>query len=735
MPSTYTTNLGIEKIATGEQSGTWGTTTNTNLDLIDEAVNGVEQVTLSVAGSSGSPNDLPITNGTSSDGRNKFIEFIDGGDLGGTAFVQLTPNDAEKVVHIRNSLSAARSIIIFQGTYNASNDFEIPNGADVVLKFDGAGAGAVVSDVYVNLTPTKLTTPDLVATTADINGGTIDGATIATSDITVGSGKTLDVSAGTLTLANDQISGDKIEGGTIGSVTISSLTATSADINGGTIDGATVDGRDISADGSKLDGIESGADVTDTANVTAAGALMDSELTSEASVKALDQGVATTDSPSFAGLTATTADINGGTIDNTTIGGSTPAAGSFTDVTAEEITASRLNVGANLAWNSSTDAYTANTTPSKVTKIHEGMKRCILKADGSVNYYLNPSDSTEKIDGTSATLDGTDGYVMVEIPKFYFRYVLNGSTHNWEISDVPQAGFQLHPAFYKDEKIVDYRYIGAYDACYLDDTDSTYKSGLNLDDMTSNIDPNADKLASVSGIYPLVGVTRDECRSLAENNGAGWRVADFWLTSAIQMLYVVEFGSFYSQNITGAGNTGASYVSSSSSQTDSPHSIAGKSNSLGNASTNTTTGASSASRDTAFMSYRGIENFYGNCWNWVDGVNIGVGANYNVHVSNVTTDFKDDDSADYDLIGQCATANGYVQNIYAGDVPGAFIPIDTTGASSSTYLTDQFFINTGNRVALFGGGASSGASAGAFFWSWFNDSLTAGRSIGARVAY
>jgi len=402
----------------------------------------------------------------------------------------------------------------------------------------------------------------------------------------------------------------------------------------------------------------------------------------------------------------------------------------------EELTVSRLNVGANLGWNASTDAYTANTTPSKVTKIHEGMKRCVLKEDGSVNYYLNPSDSTEKIDGTAATLDGTDGYVMVEVPKFYFRYVLNGSTHNWQISDVPQAGFQLHPAFYKDGNIVDYRYIGAYDACYLDDTDSTYKSGLNLDDMTSTIDTDEDKLASVSGIYPLVGVTRDECRLLAENNGAGWRVVDFWLISAVQMLYVVEFGSFYSQDITGAGNTGlASYPPSSSDQTDSPHSIAGKSNSLGNASTNTTTGASSASRDTAFMSYRGIENFYGNCWNWVDGINIGVGANYNVHVSNVTTDFADDISTNYDLIGQCATANGYVQNIYAGDVPAAFIPNDTTGASSSTYLTDQFFINTGNRVALFGGNAAYGASAGAFFWSWNADSSNASRFVGARVAY
>jgi hypothetical protein len=76
---------------------------------------------------------------------------------------------------------------------------------------------------------------------------------------------------------------------------------------GGAMTGAittnsTFDGRDVATDGTKLDGIEASADVTDTANVTAAGALMDSELTSIASVKALNQGVATTDSPTFAGL-------------------------------------------------------------------------------------------------------------------------------------------------------------------------------------------------------------------------------------------------------------------------------------------------------------------------------------------------------------------------------------------------------------------------------------------------
>ena len=150
MPSTYTTNLGIEKIATGEQAGTWGLTTNTNFDLIDQAVNGVAVITIANAGSSGSPNTLPISEGTLSAGRNAVIVFNDAGDLGGTAYVQLTPSSAEKVVFIRNSLSASRSIIVFQGLYNASTDYEIPNGKDVLLKFDGNGASASVSPVIAD---------------------------------------------------------------------------------------------------------------------------------------------------------------------------------------------------------------------------------------------------------------------------------------------------------------------------------------------------------------------------------------------------------------------------------------------------------------------------------------------------------------------------------------------------------------------------------------------------------
>ena len=186
MASTYTTFLGLEKPGTGEQSGTWGNTVNTNMDIVDQAVDGIISVTLSATGSTGSPNALPITDGTVSNGRNKYIEFIDGGDIGGTVYVALTPNDAEKVVYLRNSLSGSRSILIFQGTYNASNDFELLAGKDYVLKFNGGGSGATVTDVNADLAVTALTATTLNGTTVTASG-VITGSTVeATGDTAAG---------------------------------------------------------------------------------------------------------------------------------------------------------------------------------------------------------------------------------------------------------------------------------------------------------------------------------------------------------------------------------------------------------------------------------------------------------------------------------------------------------------------------------------------------------------------
>ena len=208
MASTYTLNNGIELIGTGEQSGTWGDTTNTNFELVDTALDGQVSIALSGAGSSGSPNNLPVSDGSASNGRNRMITFTDGTDLGATAYVQLTPNDSEKIIYVRNNLRGSRSIILFQGTYNASNDYEVPAGTTAVVYFDGAGSGAVAANVFnnANFDALNVVGNATVGGTLGVTGVVTANAGVVVDNITI-DGQEIDVSSGDLTL---DVAGDII---------------------------------------------------------------------------------------------------------------------------------------------------------------------------------------------------------------------------------------------------------------------------------------------------------------------------------------------------------------------------------------------------------------------------------------------------------------------------------------------------------------------------------------------
>ena len=96
MASTYTANSGIEKIGAGEQAGTWGTTTNNNLEIIDRAINGVGSISLI-----GTTHTLTTNNGTLSEGGNKVL--ILGGSPSGTNTITISPNDQDKVYIVHNT--------------------------------------------------------------------------------------------------------------------------------------------------------------------------------------------------------------------------------------------------------------------------------------------------------------------------------------------------------------------------------------------------------------------------------------------------------------------------------------------------------------------------------------------------------------------------------------------------------------------------------------------------------
>ena len=128
MASTYTTNSGIEKPGDGEQSGTWGDTVNTNMDIIDTLVSGFIQIT---AGSTSVT--LTTTDGSVTAGMNRAIKYVDGGDLGGNCTVTIAPNDQEKLIFVENGLSASRSLIFSQGS---GANFTLQNGKQAIIPID-----------------------------------------------------------------------------------------------------------------------------------------------------------------------------------------------------------------------------------------------------------------------------------------------------------------------------------------------------------------------------------------------------------------------------------------------------------------------------------------------------------------------------------------------------------------------------------------------------------------------
>lgn len=212
----------------------------------------------------------------------------------------------------------------------------------------------------------------------------------------------------------------------IGAVTPSTGAFTTLSASSITVTG-TVDGRDVAADGTKLDGIEALADVTDTANVTAAGALMDSELTDITAVKALDQGVATTDSPSFAGATLTTADINGGTIDGATIGGASAAAGTFTALAADYLNEGIYELtGTDIDASNGAIQYKTLAANTTFTESLSDGDSVILRLSGGATYTVTWPTMTwvTSTGNTAPTLGGSDVVVLwQESTTVYGAYV------------------------------------------------------------------------------------------------------------------------------------------------------------------------------------------------------------------------------------------------------------------------------------------------------------------------
>ena len=327
-----------------------------------------------------------------------------------------------------------------------------------------------------------------------------------------------------------------------------------------------------------------------------------------------------------------------------------------------------------ISWDSSTDTY-IRTGANGYTSIQSQMRRCVMNPDGTVNYYLHPTNSNFKADGTPSVLTGADGNVMVEIPKHYIKVGTVGNVDSFSISLTQEDGYILDPAFMKWNGTamveVPYRYYRAYEG---------YVSG--------------GKLLSVSGVTPTRSQTIATFRTQAIANGTGWHLTDWNLLNTIKRLCYIEFADLIVTKYLGTGNdTGSDYGITT-----------GQSNAIGN-------GSSGPTNNNTWMSYRGIENLYADIWEFIDGVNIN---NYQFYVNGKYSTFASDVfTGDYVAKGPLCVAGASNSLIKRCDVSedGGFIPT-VIGGSTTTYYGDAFWSATGATVAIHGGSAYYGASVG-----------------------
>lgn len=402
----------------------------------------------------------------------------------------------------------------------------------------------------------------------------------------------------------------------------------------------------------------------------------------------------------------------------------------------------RLAGAANLTKGSDFDKFT----------MFGGRKRCNVADDGSVVAWYGDADYKE---------DGSMGQVMVYQPKFYYLvcpveydpidtgigYHLRKA--NYYVSEKPRVGFRLHPAFYDASgNEIDYFLTSAYEGSIYDTSASAY---LLNDEQVMNT--GEDKFSSIAGARPASGssqnLTRPNIEAMAQNRGTNWHGDLIKQVSAEQMLMIIEMGMMNLQTAIAQGvislawTTGSDTTSSYAAATGSTASLG---NGTGRAEKTTTYEGGVAKEYTVdgktSVCWRGKENFWGNIWKFVYGINIWGNGKMGGGQPYICSDFsfaESKNSGNYEPAGFTVTnANGYISAMgYSTACDWLFIASECLGNSSLpvgdyTYIT----VNLNDyRIARLGGGWSSWDGAGGFCWYLDNGVGYRGRDIGGRLVY
>lgn len=322
--------------------------------------------------------------------------------------------------------------------------------------------------------------------------------------------------------------------------------------------------------------------------------------------------------------------------------------------------------------------------------MYGGRMRCNVADNGTINAFYGDSGYKD---------DGSNGEVMVYQPKFYYQRVPTKTEvspigvvirkETLLLSDRAMAGFKLHPLFKVGEVELDYALLPAYEGSISNNT-----------------------LHSKAGAKPASNITIGNIDAAARAHGTGWSITNMQMESAIQMLQIVEFGTMNGQaalekgicTISSIGNYNCSSLTGSTAALGNTSGAAASTTNEINGSTNNYSEAGKRA-----ISYRGMENPWGNIWRMIGGMKI-KGSNQNnagIPFICANADYSDENA--YQSAGfKLPSSYGWISAMgYGGkEMDWLYLPIECQNANSATPVGDNIWTSpslNGEAVIAVGG--------------------------------
>ena len=384
----------------------------------------------------------------------------------------------------------------------------------------------------------------------------------------------------------------------------------------------------------------------------------------------------------------------------------------------------------------------------------------------TVNYDPTEEMITATIGDSNFKFDGSNGQVMTIIPEFYLKHWDDGIKEHWQISRYALEGFTKVPGFMlgryvsgrtadnklmsasglfpevlrtitafrtdsravgKDFGQVDWRYF-VVQLLYLVEY-ADYNSQAQLGNGYTNLrvsDNDKALVAETNANRIIIGTANANYFKVGQSISIG--ASSLWNWEVARNRIITSITDYSEGDITGKAinfdgspvNIAIGNVVWSTSQKS------GECDSLGMKSGCLANDSKSA------VIYRGLENIFGNVWQFVDGINIKDHIAYVCY--NPANYVVDKFDGDYNEIGYTnASTNGYGKTLgHDENHPLIMFPTEV-GGSTNTYLSDYYNQNSGNKIALVGGYWDDGAVAGLWFWRCNSASSGASLSIGSRL--